>query len=169
MQITKREKKMLIAVGIILVTTGIYFLIYKPVLGEYQRLLESVAMFEINKSISKEIALIEGTIEDTLKALPEASDEPLLLKHLHHIFTPFGGLNSIHIEDPASRGEFSGVGVRLSYDLNYEEFHALLLALEGSPYRNRIDSFSLHRAQGEEGNEAQESTVDMSLTFYFFN
>jgi len=180
MQITKREKKLLIIVGIILFISGIYYFIYRPILGEVenlfaqidveqQRLLELVAMVELNKSMSDEIALIEDTIEETLEGLPEVSDEPLLVKHLHHMFVPFGGLNSIHIEDPVSRGEFSGVGVRLSYDLNYEEFHAILLALEGSPYKNRIESFSLHKTQEVIGNETQGVAVDMALTFYFSN
>jgi len=180
MRITKREKKLLIAVGIILIISGIYYFIYRPVLGEVenlfaqidgeqQRLLELVAMAEVNKSKSDEIVLIEDMIEETLEDLPEVSNEPELVKHLHNMFVPFGGFNSIHIEDPLSRGEFSGVGVRLSYDLNYKEFHAILLALEESPYRNRIDSFALQKIQGENGNETQGVTVDMAMTFYFSN
>lgn len=180
MQITKREKKLLIAVGIILIISGIYYFMYMPALnevenlfaqidGEQQKLLELVAMSETNESLRKEIALIESTIVDALIALPEVSAEPELVKHLHHMFMPFGGLNSIHIEDPVSRGEFSGVGVRLAYVLNYEEFREVLLALEGSPYRNRIDSFAIQRAQEQNENITQEVTVDMSLTFYFSN
>lgn len=180
MRITKREKKLLLVVGIILIISGIYHFIYSPVLGEVenlfaqidgeqQRLLELVAMAEGNKSKSDEIALIEDMIEEALEGLPEVSNEPELVKHLHHMFVPFDGLNSIHIEDPLSRGEFSGVGVRLSYDLNYKEFHALLLALQESPYKNRIDSFVIQRTQGENGNETQGVTVDMALIFYFSN
>jgi len=180
MQITKREKKMLIAVGIVLIISGIYYFMYKPILdeveylfaqidGEQLRILDLVAMAEVNNSINEEITLIQGEIEDTLKELPEISDEPGLVKHLHHMFVPFGGLRSIHIEDPVSGGEFSGVGVRLTYDLDYEEFHTILLALEGSPYKNRIDSFALQRTQGDNANEIQSVTVDMALTFYFSN
>jgi hypothetical protein len=126
-------------------------------------------MAEVNESMKEEIELIESEIEDALRALPEVADEPGLVKHLHSLFVPFGGLNTIHIEDPVSRGEFSGVGVRLTYDLNHEEFREVMVALEGSPYRNRIDSFSLHRIQDQNGNEVQEVAVSMSLTFYFSN
>jgi Tfp pilus assembly protein PilO len=180
MKITKREKKLLIVVGILLIISGIYYFIYSPALrkvedtfaqidGEQQRLTELVAMYESNKSLSEEIALIEGEIDDALKSLPKVSDEPLLVKHLHHLFLPVGGLNSIHIDDPVSRGEFSGVGVRLSYNLSYEEFHTVLTALERSPYKNRIDTFSIHGGQGENANVTREVAVDMSLTFYFAN
>jgi len=173
MQISKREIRMLVAIGLLAVLAAVYVLSYLPatrkveevmaqVDSEQQILLQMVETEEENKRLSNELSLIKGEVTSVLENLPESDDEPGLIKHLHHLFAPFGGKESIYIEDPVMLEEFSMVRVRLSYDVNYFAFKALQRMLEASGYKNRVDSFSVQMQEGD-GNVA----VDMALTFYF--
>jgi len=180
MNISKREKTLLVAVLAVAAIAGFYLLFYQPLVTRVEQvfaLVESeqaelqvlLVKEQENETMLQEIAQIENEITSAIGALPSASDEEGLIKHLHHMFAPFGGKNSIHIEDPVIYTEFSEVKVRLACETSYDGFNSLLKALEGSQYKNRLDSFSVSDMQTENDGEGRIVTVDMALTFYFSN
>ena len=180
MNISRREKTLLIAVLGAAVIVGVYMLFYLPLITRIEQkfaLVESeqaglqdvLIKDQENKAMLQEIAQIESDIAAVIGALPKVVDEPGLIIHLHHMFAPYGGINSVNIEDPAVNPEFSGVGVTLSFEGTYEAFNMLLKALEDSRYKNLLSSFTVGDVQTGNVGEGRTVTTNMALTFYFSN
>ena len=198
MNISKREKTLLIAVLVAAVIVGVYMLFYLPlttrieqkfalVESEQSELPNLLIKEQENKTMSEEIAQIESDIAAAVGALPKVIDEPGLVIHLHHMFAPYDGINSIQIGDPIVHPEFSEVAVGLSFEGTYDAFNSLLKALEDSTYVNRLTSFSVSEtqpavdvlvenvvqpeieAQTVNEVEARRVSVNMALTFHFSN
>lgn len=180
MNISKREKTLLVAVLVAAAIAGFYLLFYQPLMTRVEQVFALVESEQLemqvlllkeqeNKTMLEEIAKIKNEIDAAIEVLPKASDEPGLVIHLHHVFAPFGGKGSVHIEDPVIHPEFSEVRVRLAFETSYDGFNSLLKALEGSRYKNRLDSFSVNDVQTENAGEGRMVTADMALTFYFSN
>jgi len=182
MNISRREKKLLIFVLGAAVIAGFYMLFYQPLMTRIEQVFAVVEseQAEIQNLLLKEqenavmldeITQLETDIDTAIGALPGTGDEPGLVEHLHHIFAPYDGKNTLRIEDPILHPvvdpEFSEVGVNLSFEVTYEAFNSLLKALEESHYKNRVESFSANMVQLENGDETQMVAVDMTLTFYF--
>jgi len=198
MNISKREKTLLVAVVVAAAIAGFYLLFYQPLITRTEQvfaLVESeqseiqnlLLKEQENKTMLEEIAKIENEIDVVVGALPKADDEPGLIIHLHHMFAPYDGKNSLQIGDPIVHSEFSEVAVGLSFEGTYDAFNALLKALENSTYVNRLTSFSVSEtqtvidvqaenvvqpeieAQTVNEVEVRRVSVNMALTFYFSN
>lgn len=180
MNISKREKMLLVAALAAAVLAAFYLLFYQPLMSrveevfvivesEQTQLQDLLAKERQNKRMLEEIARIESDISASIAALPKADDEPGLVKHLHHMFEPFEGKDSVSIEDPVVYPEFSEVRVNLAFESSYQDFNLLLKALENSPYKNRLNSFSVSDVQTGSAVEDRTISVNMSLTFYFSN
>jgi len=180
MVISKREKKLLVAVLVAAVFAGFYLMFYQPTITRVEQVfvlveneqaqLQDLLIKERERKIMlEEITQIETDIAAAIGSLPEAGDEPGLVKHLYHMFAPFNGKNTLHIDDPIVHPEFSEVRVNLSLETSYTDFNSLLKALEDSTYKNRLDNFSVSETQTGNVGEAGMVSVDMALTFYFSN
>jgi len=158
MNISKREKTLLVAVLVAAAIAGFYLLFYQPLIirteqvfalveSEQSEIQNLLLKEQENKTMLEEIAKIENEIDAVVGALPKADDEPGLVIHLHHMFAPYDGINSIQIGDPIVHPEFSEVAVGLSFEGTYDAFNSLLKALENSTYVNRLTSFSVSETQ----------------------
>jgi len=198
MNISRREKRLLVFMVVAAVIVGFYMWFYQPLITRTEQIFAVVESEQAeiqnllvkeqeNTLMLEEITQLESDIAAAIGELPESGDEAGLIIHLHHMFAPYDGKNSLQIGDPIVHPEFSEVAVGLSFEGTYDAFNSLLKTLEESIYENRLTSFSVNEmqtvidvqvenvvqpeieAQVVNDAEARRVSVDMALTFYFAN
>lgn len=155
MQISNREKQLLVVVGLLVFVVAIYQFVYQPSVVYFNDTMARIDAEQIElarlETIMDEIEMLEVQIANDTKRIfevlaalpPKANSEPDLVRHLHMMYAPFGGKNAISIEEPTVFTEFSSVNVRMTYASNHEAFRTLLKLLEDSEFKNRLNTLSI--------------------------
>lgn len=173
MNMSKREKALLIVILLAVVATLVYLLLYQPTIrririinnaienDQEELIVLSTKQQEII-TMTDQITKAKEDVAAMLGGIPKLSNEAALIRHLYTTFSPLGGINVVSIEDPAEDMEITETRMTLSFKTNYEAFKSSLEALERSEYKNRIESFSWKKDQAE-GDKTV--SVDMIVTF----
>ena len=122
MNISRREKRLLVFMVVAAVIVGFYMWFYQPLITRTEQIFAVVESEQAeiqnlllkeqeNTLMLEEITQLESDIAAAIGELPESGDEAGLIIHLHHMFAPYDGKNSLQIGDPIVHPEFSEVAV----------------------------------------------------------
>jgi Tfp pilus assembly protein PilO len=173
MNLTKREKIAIITFLGVLIFALYYRYFYKPLNQEIEAMSthmeeekEALPLHKMKgekiKDLKEDVTRLDSEISNVLNTLPSADDQPGLIVHLNNTLGKLALRKSMEIQEPLNGSEFVSVPILISMETSYRELKQILILLEQSPYKNRIESLTV-QASGMES----KVNVDMLMMFYF--
>ncbi|NLO81627.1 MAG: type 4a pilus biogenesis protein PilO [Clostridiales bacterium] len=172
MKLTKREKRFVILLVVVSVLSVYYVYFYQPLQEQIQNMITEIKMGEdalkLKESKEDEVKILKEELQalteettNLLDSLPH-HDYPSLLVHLNEITAPRVNREYIEIGDVEVQTEFVILPVFISVSAEYNNFKEMLKMLEESPYRNRVESLSVHTV-----DDGVNINADIALKFFF--
>lgn len=173
MKLTKREKIAIVIFLGVLIFALYYRCFYKPLNQEIEAMSihmeeekEALPLHKMKaekiKELKEDISRLNLEISNALNILPPANDQPGLIVHLNNTLGKLAQRKSMEIQQPVAESEFVSVPILISMETSYKELKQILISLEQSSYKNRIESLTVQTS-----GMGSKLNADMLIIFYF--